>query len=427
MKSGATKFNLIINEVDQFRIDSICRRLKNSITPIEIINWLKNFKVYEIGKALSILEKLEYITENEIIELYDSKLKKILTSNLDNVIIHAVSEYGKSSTLMVYYLKKTPTYSKNKERIVFYYHYSNFKHKIKSIKEKTSIIFLDDFSGSGKQFVNYYKTYIKPQIISNKNINETFFLTLFYLKRAKSYIAKSCTEIQLIGEVRNPAFLSKGSVFGYRKSMLPLRKFCYNYGENLFSTYNKKEKTNEIHALGYKNSQALIVFAYNPPNNTLPIIWSSKNWIPLYPRVPQNKMSKSKEIRKKLAHEIGLMKESEISDVFYSGEKDLGWKTINFITKTDFITYSIIKMIKQKRTLPVICQVLGITENDYSDIISEKKEIFQTNNSLTEYGDEIYLETKKQLKLVKKEIKNNNLTFEVKENYYLPKNFKGAI
>ncbi|MFL0121828.1 hypothetical protein V2611_08515, partial [Tenacibaculum maritimum] len=59
-------------------------------------------------------------------------------------------------------------------------------------------------------------------------------------------------------------------------------------------------------------------------------------------------------------------------------------------------------------------------------IISKKNEIFQTNNSLTEYGNEIYLETKKQLKLVKKEIKNSNLTFETKENSYLPKNFKGA-
>lgn len=208
--------------------------------------------------------------------------------------------------------------------------------------------------------------------------------------------------------------------------MLPYRKFCYDYGKNLFTTYNKKEKKDEIHTLGYKNSQALIVFAYNPPNNTLPIIWSSNNWIPLYPRVSQNKMSKSKAIRKKMAHEIGLIKETEISNVFYSGKKDLGWKTINFITKTDFITYSIIKMIKQRRTLPVICQILGITENDYKDIISKKRDIFLSANSLTDYGNEIYLETKKQLKLIKKEITNNNSKFEIKKNNYLPKNFKGV-
>jgi len=426
MKSGVDKTHTIINEIDQFRIKSICKRLKNSITQIEVVNWLKNFKNYEIDKALSILEKLEFISENEIIELYDSKLKKILESNENDIIIHAVSDYGKSSTLMVYYLKKTPTYDKFKQRITFYYHYSNFKHKLKQIKVETSLILLDDFSGSGKQFVNYYKTYIQSHADNNKFLNQTYFLTLFYLKRAKSYISKSFPEIELIGEIRNPVFLSKGSVFGYRKTMLPYRSFCYEYGKNLFSTYNKKEKKEEIHALGYKNSQALIVFAYNPPNNTLPIIWSSKNWIPLYPRVPQNKMSKSKEIRKNLAHEIGLMKESEISNVFYSGQNDLGWKTINFITKTDFITYSIIKMIKQKRTTPVICQILGINENDFNEIISKKNDIFQTTNSLTDYGNEIYLETKKQLKLVKKEILNNDSSFEIRKNNYLPKNFKGV-
>lgn len=106
MKSEINKKNLIINEIDQFRIESICKRLKNSVTQIEIVNWLKNFKTYEIGKALSILEKLEFITENEIIELYDSKLKNILEYNQNNIIIHAVCDYGKSSTLMVYYLKK---------------------------------------------------------------------------------------------------------------------------------------------------------------------------------------------------------------------------------------------------------------------------------------------------------------------------------
>ncbi|XZF15087.1 phosphoribosyltransferase-like protein [Chitinophagaceae bacterium MMS25-I14] len=426
MNPSLTKFNLIIDEVEQFRIDAICNRLKNSVTPIEVVNWLRNFKRHEINKALSILEKLEFITENEIIELYDSNLKKILDDNPDRIIIHAVSEYGKSSTLMVYYLKKTPTYLNFKNRIEFYYHYSNFKHKLKGVRNSTTIILLDDFSGSGRQFVKYYKTFIKPQIVENVNINNVVFLTLFYLRKARSYIAKTNPEIKLIGEVRNPAFLSKGSVFGDRNSMVPLRDFCYNYGKNLFSIYDRDTKTDETYPLGYENCQALIVFAYNTPNNTLPIIWSSKNWIPLYPRTPQYKMTKSKEMRKKLAHEIGLMKHSEISEVFFSGRKDLGWKTIRFITKTDFIVYSIIKLLKQKRAIPIICQILGITENDFENIITEKRDVFQNSNSLTEYGNEIYMEINKQLKLVKKEIASNELSFDIKKTNYLPKNFKGV-
>lgn len=420
------KWKLIISEEDNFRIESICKRLKGSVSIVDIINWLKNFKSFEINKALSILEKLEYISENEIIEFYDIQLKKILSSTEDDLILHPVSEYGKSSTLMVYYFKKTPTFKGSEKRIDFYFHYSNFKHKLKNIRKRTSIIFLDDFSGSGNQFNNYYKTFIKPQLSINKNINELFFLTLFFLPRAKVTIKKKHPEINLYGEVRNPAFLSNNSVYGYRNSMLPIRDFCYKYGKDLFTTYNLETKVEEIHPLGYNNSQALIVFAYNVPNNTLPIIWSNKNWIPLYPRVPNLKISKSKDIRKELAHEIGLIKNSEIASVLYSGENNIGWKTISFITKTDFVVYSIIKMLKQKRTIPVICQILGITENDYDNYISEKKDIFMDNKTLTDYGNGLYLEIKNQLKIVKKEISKNNLSFEINDSKYLPMNFKGV-
>lgn len=420
------KLKLMISEEDNFRIESICKRLKGSVSIVDIINWLKNFKTFEVNKALSILEKLEFVSENEIIEFYDIQLKEILSKTEDDIILHPVSEYGKSSTLMVYYFKKTPTFKESEKRIDFYFHYTNFKHKLKNIRKNTSIIFLDDFSGSGNQFNNYYKTFIKPQISINRYIKELFFLTLFYLPRAKKYIQNKHPEINLYGEVRNPVFLSNKSVFGYRNSMLPIRDFCYKYGEGLFTTYNLGKNIEETHPLGYNNSQALIVFAYNVPNNTLPIIWSNKNWIPLYPRVPNLKISKSKDIRKELAHEIGLIKNSEIANVLYSGEKNIGWKTINFITKTDFVIYSIIKMLKQKRTIPVICQILGITENDYNNYINEKNDIFTDNTTLTDYGNEIYLEIKNQLKIVKKEISKNNLSFEINDSKYLPKNFKGV-
>ncbi|MCT3721801.1 hypothetical protein HZQ64_17515 [Elizabethkingia anophelis] len=420
------KHDFLIDEVSQIRIDSICTRLKNSVTSLEIVNWLGNFQKNDINNALKILERLDYYSENEIIEFYDIRLKKILEKNEDKIIIHPIAEYGKSSTLMIYYLKKTPIFKAHKERIKFYNHYTDFKKKVKDIKEQTSLIFIDDFSGSGKQFINYYKTYVEPQIEGKTQINELYFLTLFYLTRAESYITKTKPRIQIIGEVKYPAFLSRGSVFGSRKIMLPIRSFSYKYGEKLFSITDRTTNQKTNYPLGYENCQALIVFAYNTPNNTLPIIWSSKNWIPLYPRVPEGKINKSKEIRKKMAHEMGLIKESELSTVFYSGERDLGWKTFSFITKTDFLTYSIIKLLKQKRTIPIICQILGITEHDYDALITKKSDIFENNTTLTEHGEGIYFEIKRKLKLVKKEILHNEMSFEIKANKYLPKNFKGV-
>ena len=427
MKTSTNNKNeYIITDIEQYRILNICKRLKDSVTSLDIINWLRNFKVNEIDKALTVLENLEYITESEIIELYDDKLEDILIQNANQkVIIHPVSEYGKSGTLMSYYFKKTPSYKKDKDRITFFPHYDNFKHKLKDLRTDTAIIFIDDFSGSGNQFNNYYKTYIKPQISTNKHIVSLTFLTLFYLPNAKSSIEKNNPEIKIVGNIKYPVFLTDRSVFGSRKRMLPIREFCHFYGKDLFSTYDKSTKTYHIHPLGYDKSQALIVFAYNPPNNTLPIIWSSKNWQPLFPRVPEHRISTSKKIRKDLAHQIGLLRDSDISHYFTSGEKDIGWKSISFITKTDFIIYSIISLLKQKRTIPVICQILGLTERDYIEFVEAKPEIFSSLNNLTDHGLELYVEIKKQLKLVKKDIRNSSNDCEIKQTKYLPKNFKG--
>ena len=328
---------------------------------------------------------------------------------------------------MTYYFKKTPSFKRNKNRISFFPHYDNFKHKLKNYKTETAVVFIDDFSGSGNQFNNYYKTFIKPQVSTNKNIVSFTFLTMFYLPRAKSSIEQCNPEIKLLGNIKYPVFLTDRSVFGSRKNMLPIREFCHSYGKILFSIYDKETNTHQLHPLGYDNSQALIVFAYNPPNNTLPIIWSSKNWHPLYPRIPEYRISTSKKIRKDLAHQIGLLRDSDIFYYFNSGVKDIGWKSISFITKTDFIIYSIINLLKQKRTIPVICQILGLTEKDYTEFVKSKQDIFSSLNELSEHGQELYIEIKKQLKLVKKDIRSESYDYEVKQTEYLPKNFKGEL
>lgn len=415
-----------ISDVEQYRITNICKRLKNSVSTTDITNWLLNFKSNEISMALEILEKTEYITENEIIDLYETKLSVILTDNsTEKIIIHPVAEFGKSGTLMSYYIRKTPTYNRHKNRIIFFTHYDNFKYKLKDQKAPLVVVFIDDFSGSGKQFNGYYKGYIKPQIATNKNIINLYFLTLFYQPKAKSGIQKSNPEINIMGNIKLPVFGTNRSVFGYRESMLPIRNFCYSYGKGLFSIYDKRKKTDIDHPLGYENSQALIIFAYNPPNNTLPILWSSKNWKPLYPRVPEYKIFEAKKTRKELAHQIGQLRDSDIASYFYSGKKDLGWKSISFITKTDFIVYSIMSLLKQKRTIPVICQILGITEKDYIDFVSKKTDLFDGLSKLTDYGNELYIEIKKYLRLVRKDIRKENVNTDIRQTKYLPKIFKG--
>ena len=190
MEKGNSK-SYYISDVEQHRIITICQRLKGSVSSTDVTNWLLNFKPNEIDMALKILEKTEYITENEIIDLSENNLSVILANNpTDKIVIHPVAEFGKSGTLMSYYIRKTPAYNNHKNRIVFFSHYDNFKYKLKDQKSDITIVFIDDFSGSGKQFNNYYKTYIKPQIKLNKSVKKIYFMTLFYQPKAESSIKR---------------------------------------------------------------------------------------------------------------------------------------------------------------------------------------------------------------------------------------------
>jgi hypothetical protein len=58
-------------------------------------------------------------------------------------------------------------------------------------------------------------------------------------------------------------------------------QFCSNYGEKHLLIPKRNR-------LGYKNSQLLLSFAHNTPDNTVPIFWEEcENWTPLFKRYPK--------------------------------------------------------------------------------------------------------------------------------------------
>jgi hypothetical protein len=67
------------------------------------------------------------------------------------------------------------------------------------------------------------------------------------------------------------------------------RKMASEIGHQLFAKKNWTEEAKKGRALGYGNSQKLIVFWYNTPTCTLPILWAhgeyeGRPWMPLFPR-----------------------------------------------------------------------------------------------------------------------------------------------
>lgn len=421
-----------IDEVLYSQIQALCqKRLKNTVSPYEVMRWLQNFKIKEYTLALTILQFLDVYTEAELVELWDERLKKFF-ANVNpeaNIIFTPVADVGKSGTLMMYYLKKAPTYLLNEPRITIYSNPEQikFKNKAKLILENSVIVLIDDFSGSGNSVLKHYLHYVKLQVKSIEKKVSVYCLLLFCLEKSIKLLTKNAPELSLVYEEKEKAFSVRGSVFGYPKKMQKVRDFCFRYGSGLWITENKKGNKTD-HALGYENSQALIVFPYNPPNNTVPIIWSTKKgWKPLYARSPKYKISEAKRIRKELASYISLLNFTDYGFYFKTGNRDLGWKTEQFVTKTDFHAFAIMFLIRKRRSKPTIRQILGITESDYSEKVEELKSrgLMDPKGEINEVGEEVYLQVRKQIKIEKRNLKYSDKNYEIKNVLYLPKQFRG--
>jgi hypothetical protein len=141
------------------------------------------------------------------------------------------------------------------------------------------IIFIDDFLGTGDTARRFWENLIMP--IKDRGINMNYYYTpLIAMIRGIEYV--NChTDFKIIcPQILNDeycAFSQSSTIFKNDDEKNIAREVCEEYGTMLVG---KRQ-----HSLGYKNSQALIGFHHNVPDNTLPIIWSDNNWHPIFKRI----------------------------------------------------------------------------------------------------------------------------------------------
>jgi hypothetical protein len=321
------------------------------------------------------------------------------------------------------HLKKTTTFRKaNKNKIHLC---SNSFQLADQLNKQSVIVLLDDFFGSGNSAVEFYHTHLKP-VLMTETYQNICLLSVAAQKDSINYIRRHIPDCKVFSAIiRDKAFSKSGSPFGYRKSSVRIREMCYKYGKGL-NIIKKKDWP-----LGYRNSQALTVFSYSTPNNTLPILWSTrKNWYPLFPRSSEPRMNMAKAFRKDTAHMLSIAKSIGFKE-FASGIGNNDWKTYQFITRSDFLKFAIIRLKNLRRADHIICQMLGITQRDYEQLMKSLSEsgILQDDGKLSLYGMELYYRMSKQINDFKKtqssiKITNEKIRTE-QATLYLPKTFRG--
>ncbi len=415
-------------DIDNVTLDIISTRLKNVVSPLDILKWLANFEKSEVNIAIDIASNMTVFTTFEIEEVLNACISEIYKSIEQNerLVIHPVGEFGKSGSMIAYFFQKIAFYKRYHNRIILAPDLVNFKCLPKF---QYHLILLDDFVGSGNTVIQHLAA-INDEL---HKFDVVRFIGIAGMETGVEKITPYFNEVLIpSSNVFKKAFSSKSSIFGYRKYDGP-RELSFKYGQRLTSPKKKKDGSDKYSdALGYENSQALVSFSYGSPNNTLPIIWCNKNgWQPLIPRFSVDKISAARDIRKNISYELSILKEfgsENIKDNFFSLQIKKGSKVFSSVDRIDFSIYAIIKL-SRAGFLPInICQKLGLSDKDYEECLTKGKErgIFEKGNKLTLFGLELFRDAKKCI-----ERKRKNLEFESKDIFairninYLPKKFNG--
>lgn len=270
---------------------------ENRILERDVKEWIGNFtgKVTDVtdenGMACTLLSNFIYYNEGEVKYLCKNLYSSFRQNKIKEFVLMGNSMEGSEKLFKEYVRKcKISHIGRPSESgcfILYYFRQMNrlpmsmFLERWDDVNDDVcSIIFVDDFIGTGSTTIRFWKSSIIQDII-NKNKNIVFhYLVPVGLKKGIDNV-KNNTDFkvvcpQIFGD-EYEVFSNESLVFTDAEKRDCAKQICESYGNDLEGI---------DYALGYKGSEALIGFHHNIPNNTLSVIWSSaKGWRPIFPRI----------------------------------------------------------------------------------------------------------------------------------------------
>ena len=159
------------------------------------------------------------------------------------------------------------------------------REKLRRLKR---IVLLDDLCATGQTADRYQSEVVAPFFSAHPNLEKVsiLYLTLFAtargLERARDHF-NSHTAMYLDNTYRcfddeSRYFRTDDAIGALQTSRVEAASIFSEYGLGLYHR----------HPLGYKDSQLLLGFSHNTPNNTLPVFWSNgpshQRWFPILRR-----------------------------------------------------------------------------------------------------------------------------------------------
>lgn len=266
------------------------------ITTDKVRAWLEQFGDNQKQRLMfKLIQHLHFYSDFELVgkmkELYN-KIKKSFTES-GSVRLIKGREFTRKD-ILVSYLEDSPAKSGAEyaklfadENEIFYKNVvapEKLDRYLENNKNIHSVIFIDDFIGSGNSsidnltqlFEQYPKMFENPDVSFHYGVvsgfQEAKHKIVTKMKRLKLNIIVHLCDLL---DDSDKVFGDNSKIFSAPAERYRARAIAYFHGTNLVKN----------NPLGYGDCQSLIVFPKTIPNNSLPILWSdNKDWQPLFPR-----------------------------------------------------------------------------------------------------------------------------------------------
>jgi len=246
-----------------------------TITKRKIIGYLDQYSQEHMALNLRVLENINYFSHARTIKqlrLLVSLLDTEIGLKNDNVFFCSMSlSPGKSSDTIIKKVRDIAKLDSRKFDSKFLFLRdlmdleNNNEHKI--------IIFVDDFIGSGSTVNRLWN------IMQNWH-NDSHDYYIGVILGYKSIMDQIEEDYPFTIISAEEPLLENSRVFHSTNSTFT------NKEKNILKQYCRKIEPRTEYRYGYYNTQSLVIFYENTPNNTIPILHHmTKKWHPLFPRL----------------------------------------------------------------------------------------------------------------------------------------------
>jgi hypoxanthine phosphoribosyltransferase len=255
--------------IDRWGEDNKTKNLSNKIG-----KFISQTEDREVGNILlELLQSYNYYSRSAVHNIlidFCNEIENVLCLDKDTTIYSRIekdSKIASSSTLLEEY--------KIINEIGSNYSHDISKLHINQFDYISNIVFIDDVIGTGSTIIKFFKKYIDKI----KKCTVVLFCIEAMEEGKKAveqyFIENEIPHIVVVYREANKAFDSNGI---YKDKASEEREKLYNFEKNL-------ARGREDYALGLNQSEALISFYRNTPNNTISSYWKPySNWSPLFER-----------------------------------------------------------------------------------------------------------------------------------------------